>query len=166
MQQKNLNGRVEFTINKGRIIEAGTSANFLRIFGILNLNTVIKRLKLDFSDLLESGISFDKVTAKYYLQDGIATSQEPLKLVGSSATVEMEGTINFAEQSLEQRMVVAIPLTSNAPLAALLLASPQIAGIAFVVDKLLGKQLAKLTALRYQISGPWSNPKISPVRAK
>ncbi|NQZ33194.1 MAG: hypothetical protein HRU06_18140 [Oceanospirillaceae bacterium] len=164
--QKNLNGRLNFSMKKGRIIEAGNSANFLRIFGILNLNTVIKRLQLDFSDLLQSGITFDTVTAKYYLQDGIASSEEPLKLEGSSASVEMSGTINLAEQSLEQNMQVAIPLTSNAPLAALLLATPQIAGIAFVVDKLLGKQLSKLTALRYQVSGSWLDPKISPVKAK
>jgi len=149
----------------GRIVEAGTSANFLRIFGILNLNTVIKRLKLDFSDLLESGIAFDRVAASYFLQDGVATSQEPLKLEGSSTSVEMSGTIDLTNESLQQKMFVSIPLTSNAPLAALLLATPQVAGIAFVVDKLLGKQLAKLTALRYNISGPWDNPKISPVIA-
>jgi len=165
ISQANLNGRLDFSMANGRIIEAGTSANFLRIFGILNLNTVIKRLKLDFSDLLESGIAFDKVTAKYYLEDGIATTEEPLKLEGSSASVEMAGTINLANESLEQKMLVAIPLTSNAPLAALLLATPQVAGIAFVVDQLLGKQLAKLTALRYGVSGPWSNPKVSPIVA-
>jgi len=165
ISQRNLNGRLNFSMAKGRIIEAGTSANFLRIFGILNLNTVIKRLKLDFSDLLESGIAFDKVAASYFLQDGVATSQKPLKLEGSSTSVEMSGTINLANESLEQKMFVSIPLTSNAPLAALLLATPQVAGIAFVVDKLLGKRLAKLTALRYNISGPWDNPKVSPVVA-
>jgi uncharacterized protein (TIGR02099 family) len=165
ISQGNLNGRLNFSMENGRIVEAGTSANFLRIFGILNLNTVIKRLKLDFSDLLESGIAFDKVAASYFLQDGIATSQKPLKLEGSSTSVEMSGTINLANESLEQKMFVSIPLTSNAPLAALLLATPQVAGIAFVVDKLLGKRLAKLTALRYNISGPWINPKVSPVVA-
>ena len=165
ISQGNLNGRLNFSMANGRIIEAGTSANFLRIFGILNLNTVIKRLKLDFSDLLESGIAFDRVAASYFLQDGVATSQEPLKLEGSSTTVEMSGTIDLANESLQQKMFVSIPLTSNAPLAALLLATPQVAGIAFVVDKLLGKQLAKLTALRYNISGPWNNPKVSPVVA-
>jgi len=165
ISQGNLNGRLNFTMANGRIVEAGTSANFLRIFGILNLNTVIKRLKLDFSDLLESGIAFDRVAASYFLQDGVATSQEPLKLEGSSTSVEMSGTIDLTNESLQQKMFVSIPLTSNAPLAALLLATPQVAGIAFVVDKLLGKQLAKLTALRYNISGPWDNPKISPVIA-
>jgi uncharacterized protein (TIGR02099 family) len=164
--QARLTGRVDFKLTKGRVIEAGTSANFLRIFGILNLNSVIKRLKLDFSDLLKSGVAFDQVTAKYYLQKGIATSEEPLKLLGDSTSIEMKGSINFIDKTLDQTMEVALPLTSNAPLAALLLATPQVAGIAFVVDKILGKQLAKLTAFRYAISGSWTEPEIKPVRAK
>jgi len=166
IEQKNLSGTMSFKLSQGRIIEAGTSANFLRIFGILNLNTVIKRLKLDFSDLLESGVAFDTVTANYHLQNGLATSREPLKLKGSSANVEMSGTINFTDQTLQQKMLVAIPLTSNAPIAALLLATPQVAGIAFIIDKLLGKKLAKLTALRYQVSGSWLEPNIRPTNGK
>lgn len=166
IDQGKLDGRVGFKLFKGRIIEAGTSANFLRIFSILNLNSVLKRLKLDFSDLLESGVAFDKVTAKYYLQEGIATSEEPLKLEGDSASVEMTGTIDFTNQTLQQTMEVALPLSSNAPLAALLLATPQVAGIAFIVDKILGKQLAKLTALRYAVSGSWLQPLIEPMNAK
>ena len=161
--QRSLSGTMSFQLKQGRIIEAGTSANFLRIFGILNLNTVIKRLKLDFSDLLESGVAFDTVTANYKLQNGLASSIEPLKLQGSSASVEMSGSINFTDQTLQQKMLVAIPLTSNAPIAALLLATPQVAGIAFIIDKLLGKKLAKLTALRYQVSGSWLDPNISPI---
>lgn len=166
IDQANLDGRVGFKLLNGRIIEAGTSANFLRIFSILNLNSVIKRLKLDFSDLFESGVAFEKVTAKYYLKKGIATSEEPLKLEGDSASVEMTGTIDFTNQTLQQTMQVAIPLSSNAPLAALLLATPQVAGIAFIVDKILGKQLANLTALRYAVSGSWLQPLIKPMNAK
>ncbi len=163
-EQANLNGRVKFKLKSGRIIEAGTSANFLRIFGLLNLNSVIKRLQLDFSDLVESGVAFDTVSGKYYLQNGLATSQEPLKLQGSSATVEMTGTIDFARKTLDQRMLVAIPLSGNAPIAALLLATPQVAGIAFVIDKLFGKKIAKLTALRYAVTGSWLEPNIAPVK--
>lgn len=158
--QAKLNGRTSFSLKQGRIIEAGTSANFLRIFGILNLNAVIKRLKLNFSDLLESGVTFDSVTGKYYLQNGVATSEEPLKLKGSSAAMQMAGTINFIDKTLANKMTVEIPLSSNAPLAALLLATPQVAGIAFVVDKLLGDTLAKWTALKYEVTGSWFDPNV------
>lgn len=162
-EQGRLNGNLSFSMSNGRIIEAGSSASFLRIFGILNLNSIAKRLKLDFSDLVESGLAFDKVTAEYLLESGVATNKAPLKLQGDGAAIEMTGSINLAQKTLIKKMQVAIPLTSNAPVAALLLATPQVAGIAFVVDKLLGKRLAKLTALRYDISGSWFDPKIKPV---
>ena len=165
-EQGKLDGSFELDIKNGRIIEAGTSASFLRIFGILNLNTVIKRLKLDFSDLLKSGVAFDKVTAKYRLEKGLATSEAPLKLEGDAASIEMKGSINLNNGALANRMQVAIPLTSNAPIAALFLATPQVAGIAFVIDKILGKRLAKLTALSYDITGTLLDPVIKPVVRK
>ncbi|MGB1236794.1 MAG: YhdP family protein [Pseudomonadales bacterium] len=166
LEQGALNGRLAFTLVKGRVIEAGTSANFLRLFGLLNLNTVVKRLKLDFSDLTDKGVSYDKVSAKYYLNNGLASNEQPLALEGPSASVKMSGTINFATQSLEQKMDVAIPLTSNAPVAALLLSTPQVAAVAFIVDKLIGKRLSKLTSLRYHVTGPWAEPKISVIKPK
>ena len=123
-----LNGSFTMLLKKGRVIETGESSNILRLFGILNLNTVVRRLQLNFTDLVKAGVAFDRIKANYLLNSGIAYSQEPLSMDGPSANVNLQGSINIAEQTLDSQMDVVLPLTSNVPIAAVLLGAPQIAG--------------------------------------
>lgn len=159
-KSKHLDGIFKMEINKGRIVEAGNSSNILRIFGILNLNTIIRRLQLNFSDLLEKGVAFDTLKANYLLSNGIANAQEPLVLQGPSANINMTGSINIPAKSLDSQMDVVLPLTSNLPIAAVLLGAPQVAGAVFIIDKLIGDKLQKVSTLKYRLTGPWAEPEI------
>jgi uncharacterized protein YhdP len=59
------------------------------------------------------------------------------------------------------RLVVVLPLTQNLPLAALLLgAGAPIGGALFVLDKILGDPLSKLTSASYSVTGTWDDPKV------
>lgn len=159
-ETKRLNGRYTMLLKKGRIIETGESSNILRLFGILNLNTVVRRLKLNFTDLVKAGVAFDSIRAHYLLNNGVAYSQEPLTMDGPSANINMQGSINIAEQTLDSQMDVVLPLTSNVPIAAVLLGAPQIAGAVFLLDKLIGDKFEKVSTLTYLLSGAWAEPEI------
>lgn len=157
---KNLDGAFKLLLKKGRIIDTGQHSNILRLFGILNLNTIARRLQLNFTDLLKTGVAFDRVSANYLLNNGIAYSQEPFSLDGPSANVNLSGSINIVDQTLDNKMDVVLPLTSNVPVAAVLLGAPQIAGAVFLLDKLIGDKLEKVSTLKYQLSGPWEEPDV------
>jgi uncharacterized protein (TIGR02099 family) len=159
-EAKHLNGSFTMLLKQGRIIETGQHSNILRIFGILNLNTVVRRLKLNFTDLVKSGVAFDRVSAHYLLNNGIAYSQKPFALNGPSANVDMQGSINIVDQTLDSEMDVVLPLTSNLPVAAVLLGAPQIAGAVFLLDKLIGDKFEKVSTLKYRLSGSWAEPDI------
>ncbi|SIT02814.1 YhdP family protein [Neptunomonas antarctica] len=156
-----LNGSFKMLLKKGRIIETGEQSNILRLFGILNLNTIVRRLKLNFTDLVEKGVAFDRVSADYLLDKGIASSQVPLTLSGPSANVNMTGRINLVEQTLDSQMDVVLPVTSNLPIAAVLLGAPQIAGAVFLLDKLIGDKFEKVSTLTYRLRGSWADPDIN-----
>ncbi len=160
-KSKHLDGLFKMNISKGRIVEAGNSSNILRIFGILNLNTIIRRLQLNFSDLLEKGVAFDTLQANYLLSNGVAVAQTPLILEGPSANINMTGTINIPDKSLDSKMDVVLPLTSNLPIAAVLLGAPQVAGAVFIIDKLIGDKLERVTTLKYSLKGPWEEPVVN-----
>jgi len=55
---------------------------------------------------------------------------------------------------------VVLPVTGNLPIAAVLLGAPQIAGAVFLIDKLIGDKLEKVSTLSYELSGPWGEPSI------
>ncbi|WP_370239586.1 AsmA-like C-terminal region-containing protein, partial [Neptunomonas phycophila] len=41
--------------------------------------------------------------------------------------------------------------------------APQIAGAVFIIDKLIGDKLEKVSTLTYQLNGPWAEPEVDTV---
>ncbi|MGH1431225.1 MAG: YhdP family protein [Neptuniibacter sp.] len=159
-------GEVQFTANKGRLLDVGNAGNFLRVFGILNLQSLGRRLRLDFSDLFESGVAFDEMKANYEIQKGVATTTEPFVMVGPSVNMAMQGSLDLDKETVDKDIEVAIPVTGNIPLVSVLLGAPQVAGAVFLFDKLIGDPLAKFSTVKYHMSGDWSDPKIDVYNAK
>lgn len=156
-----LNGPFHFQADDGRIVESGAGANLLRIFGLLNLNTLSRRLRLDFSDLLQRGLVFDTLAAEYELQQGVAIIREPLKLAGPSANMEISGQVNLNTRQLDKTIRVSVPLGSNLTLGAILLGAPQVAGALFIFDQLMGDRIEKMTRIAYTLTGDWKEPQLN-----
>ncbi|WP_151702955.1 YhdP family protein [Nitrincola alkalilacustris] len=155
-----LSGEVTLNAVNGRLIESGNSANFLRVFGILNLNTLSRRLRLDFSDLLKRGVVFDQLTADYRLEQGIAHTRAPLQLTGPSAVMGLEGSLDLINETVDKSIEVLLPVSSNLTIGAALLGAPHVAGALFIIDRITGGSLEKLTAIRYTLTGDWGDPQI------
>lgn len=155
-----LGGEIQFKARQGRILDVGQSGNFLRIFGILNLQSLGRRLRLDFSDLFKSGVTFDEMSANYKIEKGVATTTEPFLMTGPSANMAMQGDLDLVNETVDKNIEVALPVTDNIPLVSVLLGAPQVAGAVFLFDKLIGDPLAKFSTIKYRMTGDWSNPVI------
>ncbi len=155
-----LDGEFQFSTEEARLIETADSTNFLRVFGILNFNSIARRLRLDFSDLLKKGVSFDRISGHYRIEQGVATTLEPLRMEGPSANMTLTGRVDLAAEQLDNTVEVTLPISSNAPLAAILLGAPQVAGAVFVIDKLIGDKLERFSTLKYRLTGHWDDPQL------
>jgi len=157
---KQLSGNISMTLEDGVILQQNSSAQLFRVFNLLNTDTLWRRLQLDFSDLYERGVAFDALSGKAQIANGLLTLDPELQIVGPSGAFKLSGTTDMAAESLDMRLVVVVPLTQNLPLAALLMgAGAPIGGALFVLDKILGDPLSKLTSASYKVSGTWDDPK-------
>lgn len=155
-----LHGHFSLLAKNGRIIEAGGSGQFLRVLGILNLETLGRRLRLDFSDLFAQGLAFDRVNADYTLAHGVAVTRSPFKLKGPSADMKLTGSLDLVKETVDKDMEVVLPVTKNLPLVGVLLGQPQVAGAVYLIDKLIGDRLERFTTIRYHLSGDWTDPQL------
>ncbi|MBN7771192.1 hypothetical protein KUV44_07895 [Marinobacter daepoensis] len=156
-----ISGTVSARLDDGMIMEQSNSAQLFRIFNLLNADTLWRRLRLDFSDLYERGIAFDAISGKANIVDGLVTLDPELQLVGPSGAFKLSGTTDMASAALDMRLVLVLPVTQNLPLAAILMgASAPIGGALFVLDKILGDPLSKLTSATYSVTGSWSDPQV------
>lgn len=156
----NLSGRMAFKMEKGTFRETGPSTDLFKIFGVLNTDALTRRLALDFSDLYERGLAYDQVEGRASIQEGVVRFESPLAIQAPSSAFKITGTANLATDDIDMRMVVVLPVTKNLPLAALLVGAPQVGGALFLIDKLLGDPLSRLTSATYTIKGTMSEPEI------
>nr|WP_294974745.1 YhdP family protein [uncultured Pseudomonas sp.] len=154
-------GTVDANMRKGQFVEVEGGANALRVFGLLNFNAINRRLRLDFSDLLGKGLSYDRVKGVLTASDGVYFTREPLHLSGPSSNLELNGTLDLAHDQIDAKLLVTLPVTNNLPLAALIVGAPAIGGALFVVDKLLGDKVARFASVQYSVKGPWQSPAIT-----
>jgi uncharacterized protein YhdP len=60
-EPQSFSGSLDAALRTGQFVEVEGSAQALRVFGLLNFNSIGRRLRLDFSDLFGKGLAYDRV---------------------------------------------------------------------------------------------------------
>ena len=158
---KRYSGSLDATLNKGQMVEVEGGAQALLVFGLLNFNSIGRRLRLDFSDLFDKGLSYDRVKGLLVASSGVYVTREPITLTGPSSNLELNGTLDMVADRIDAKVLVTLPLTNNLPIAALIVGAPAVGGALFLIDKLIGDRVARFASVKYTVKGPVKEPKIT-----
>ncbi len=158
---KRFSGTLDASLNKGQFVEVEGGAQALRVFGLLNFNSIGRRLRLDFSDLFGKGLSYDRVKGLLVATNGVYVTKEPIRLTGPSSNIELDGTLDLVADQVDAKLLVTLPVTNNLPIAALIVGAPAIGGALFLIDKLIGDRVSRFASVKYTVKGPWKEPKIT-----
>lgn len=153
-------GLLDASLRNGQINEVQGSAQALRLFGLLNFNSIGRRLRLDFSDLLGKGLSYDRFKGALHAENGVFYTQEPIIFEGPSSNLAFKGRLDMLHEEVDAKLLVTLPVSNNLPLAALIVGAPAVGGALFLVDKLLGDQVARFASVQYKVSGPLDDPQL------
>ena len=156
-----LDGRLHLVIRKGRLLEVDPGAG--RLFGLLSLTALPRRLSLDFSDLFGRGLAFDVVEGDFLLEDGDAYTNN-LILEGPTARIEIAGRIGLARRDYDQRVRVTPHLSGGLPLAGALLGGPAVGAAILLFQKAVRDPLAGVARYEYRLRGSWDEPVVERVR--
>ena len=129
-----------------------------RLLGILSLQSLPRRLSLDFRDVFSEGFAFDSITGDVQLDKGVFTSKN-LLIQGPAAHVLMSGEASLAKET--QNLLVRVqPSLSDSVAVGTMIVNP-VAGVAtFLAQKLLKDPLGHLFEFDYAITGSWKDPKV------
>lgn len=160
---KKMAGNIDIWIEQGRFKNNPSpgSDGLLRLMAILNFDSLARRLRLDFSDLYQSGLAFDQISGKVSLVPGTMTFVEPLEVKTPSSRLQMAGKLDLDNEKIDARLVATLPVVGSYTFfTALVTGLPAAAGI-YIVSKLFKKQVDRATSISYSIRGTWSDPKMS-----
>jgi uncharacterized protein (TIGR02099 family) len=158
-----LKGEILLDMRKGAFLNAPSGANStLKVVSFLNLNNILKRLQLDFSDLSQRGYAFDKLKGSVTFDHGVFSADDPILVDGSSSEVRVAGDVYWPTETLDMEIAVTLPIGSNLPWVAALTGYglPVAAGV-YVASKVLKEQVDKLSSVVYRMQGPWGEPQVT-----
>jgi uncharacterized protein YhdP len=170
-------GGLEWNLAHGKLVVAARDGTLHtvepggagRVLGLLNFYALPRRLLLDFRDVTDSGLSFDRIDGEYDLEAGTATAKD-VNIVGPSVRMNLAGTLDLRAKTFDQNVTVT-PNTSGLTLGAMLVGgaslavAPPVGILALLANQVLDKPIGQVTQLSYRVTGPWDNPEIERVQA-
>jgi uncharacterized protein YhdP len=157
---RHLSGSLDYMMHGIKVEGLKEDFMSMKIFNILNLESAFKLLAFDFDQLSKRKLSFDKMDIAYRIKHGVMETKR-FTITGDDANIEVSGGLNLPERTINQRVDVVVPVTDKiSGLALLAGATPQTAGIVFLVDKLLGKKLNKIFEAKFKLVGDWDDVKL------
>ncbi len=154
-----LNGELTLNLEQGRLLNVSVATAASRVFGLLDIDNLRRRLRLDFSDVTRRGLAYDKARLEAKLNDGVLNPAQ-FTLKGPSLTATGEGKVDLVRGQLDQELSVTVPMSTAVPVAAAVVGGPLLGGAVVAAEKVLDKQLGRLTTLHYHITGPLDDPKV------
>lgn len=152
-----LDGTLAITVGAGRILDVEPGAG--RIFGLLSLTEIPRRLSLDFSDFFRSGFSFNAIGGTFRLNTGEAATDD-LSIKGPAADIRISGRTDLRNKNYDQRLVVTPHAGATLPVVGALAGGPVGAAAGLVVQGLFNKQINAVARATYEVTGPWDKPQI------
>ncbi len=163
-------GDMHITLKSGRITNLDKATEeklgLGKLLSVLSLQTIPRRLKLDFSDLSKGGYSFDEFKGSFALKNGVLSTQDSY-IDGPVAYASMKGDLDVVKHLYDVDLRVSPYIMASLPIVVTIAGGPiagPIAGVAtWVASKIINKGMQQISAYTYKISGPWLDPVVQQV---
>lgn len=153
-----MEGKVQLQLEKGQFAKIDPGAG--RLLGILSLQSLPRRIRLDFRDIFSEGLAFDSLIGDSRIKQGVA-STDNLILVGPAARILFQGETNLAKRTQNLKVRVIPVVGDSVSLAAGVLINPVVGVGAFVIQRLFNDPLGKFVAYDYAVTGTWQDPQVA-----
>ena len=152
-------------IEKGRFTDIDPSAG--RLFGLLSLQTLPRRLSLDFSDLFGKGLAFDVIAGHFDIDNGNAYTNN-LTMSGPSVNIDVSGRTGLVDKDYDQIATITPKVSNSLPVASALF-GPVGVGVGAVIYlaseifQSLPEKIDTILRKQYTITGAWNNPQVTKI---
>jgi len=158
-----LNGTVALDVGSGMLQDVDPGAG--RVFGLMSVVALPRRLSLDFHDVFDKGFGFDVIKGTFNIENGQAYTCD-LSLEGPAADVGIVGRAGLATRDYDQTAIVSANFGNTLPILGAVVAGPQVAAALLIFSQIFKKPLQEAGQVYYGIDGSWDSPDISTAKVE
>jgi len=153
-----IEGRLLFNLRDGRILSVQPGAG--RILGLFALQSLPRRINLDFRDITDTGLEYSGVSGNLSISNGKAQTNA-IAMSGPVAEILIKGSTGFVDKTYDQTIDVLPRVSGALPLLGVLSGGPAAGVTALLADGVLrgiGVNLDEIGRRRFTLTGSWEQP--------
>ena len=158
-----IEGDIQLLSGKGRFIQAETGTGALKLLGIFDFAQIARRLSFDFSDVVDKGWSFNKISGSTSYNKGMINILDPIVIEGSSSNFKVAGNVNLTTRALDNDLIATLPVSRNLPWYAAysaIVTGPLVGAGVMIAQKVLGPKIDQFSSAKYKVSGTIEDPQV------
>jgi uncharacterized protein (TIGR02099 family) len=152
-----LNGQIDWRLTDGYL--TGVSDKGSRIFSLLSLDSLVRKLQLDFRDIFAKGFFYDQIKGTFQLDNGIAFTQDTL-VDGGAGDITMQGYTDLNAKQLNYKIEFTPKVTSSLPIIVAWMVNPATALAAVALDQMLTSAKV-ISSIKFSLTGTLDEPQLT-----
>ena len=155
-----MTGQLHVDMQAGQFLKA--DPGLAKLLSVLSLQSIPRRLTLDFRDVFSEGFAFDFVRGDVRVERGVAITNN-LQMKGLNAAVLMEGKADLQSETQDLHVVVVPEINAMTASLVATAINPVVGLGSFLAQVFLRGPLIQAATQEFRIDGTWSDPRVERV---
>ncbi|HEX7890369.1 MAG TPA: YhdP family protein [Ramlibacter sp.] len=160
LDHPSMTGGFHVDVESGQFLKA--DPGLAKLLSVLSLQSLPRRLVLDFRDVFSDGFAFDFVRGDIAIEQGIASTNN-LQMKGVNAAVLMEGKADIARETQDLKVVVVPEINAGTASLVATVINPAIGLGTFLAQIFLREPLIRAATQEFHVDGTWADPRVTRV---
>ncbi len=159
MQVDSLSGTVKTEFGKGIVSDVSGAA---RLLGLFSLDSIIRKMQLDFSDVFDEGMAFNSITGSGDIRKGIFITND-IAMDALAGYMEIKGLADLNTRTVDAEVSFVPDITSGLPTLTAFAVAPQAAIYVLAISTVISPVVEVFTEVNYQVKGPLDDPEVKEI---
>ncbi|GLT17126.1 DUF3971 domain-containing protein [Vibrio zhanjiangensis] len=156
MKISTLEGHVAMKLGKGQVSGASGAA---RLLGLFSLDSIIRKMQLDFSDVFDGGLAFNSIKGSGDIKNGIFLTND-IKMDALAGEMTIKGLANLNSKTVDAEVNFVPDITSGIPVLTAFAVTPTTALYVLAITTVISPVVEVFTQVNYEVKGPLDNPEV------
>lgn len=161
LDKKTLNGHIKWKAGEGVLTDVSDKGT--RLFTLASLDTLRRRLKLDFRDIFDKGLYFNSAKASATITDGVLKNDD-YYMDAVPGVLHGHGELDLVSGKVNYHVSFSPKITSSLPVLAAFAVTPVTGAAVLALSKLLEPVIDVITQVDFDITGDIDHPKLMEVK--
>ena len=153
-QVSTMEGEVNVKLGKGMISDVSGAA---RLLGLFSLDSIIRKMQLDFTDVFDKGMAFNSITGSGQIKNGVFLTND-IRMDAVSGEMTIKGLANLNTRTVDAEVNFTPDITSGIPVLTAFAVTPQTALYVLAITTVISPVVEVFTQVNYEVKGPMDSP--------